>query len=301
MLIIHGPTYQYQGEQLAEPTIIYVQDHHYNEQEQCFHLEKLLSGTHNHTVVFDHVVQHDEFLTNPVYFPLLLARETCEFNEQNIITKWNEKTVAFNFIINKARLHRVWLIKLIDQLKLTNFLHSLCWQQSPVSSISITDYRLGNEIKMGQGVKNGNYPNALTYRELLKTCVFEPTAVSLITEPAYYERETIVTEKTIMAIYGGTVPIWVGGWRIPDYMQSQGFDIFNDVVDHSYQSLADPEQRCYRAIIDNIHLLHHPVEVDRARLQHNLDLVKSNPWLDQVSSLTKIYPDLRKVLPTWLL
>lgn len=297
MLIIHGPSYRCTGETLDNPTLIYVRDHHYNEQDQCFHLEKLLNGNQAHTVIFDHVVQHDEFLTNPVYFPLLLARETCEFKEQNIIPIWNKKTVAFNFIINKARPHRVWLIKLIDQLKLTNFLHSLCWQESPVSSISITDYRLGNEIIMNQGVRNGNYPNALTYRDLLKTCVFEPTAVSLITEPAYYERETIVTEKTIMAIYGGTIPIWVGGWRIPDYMQSQGFDIFEDIVDHSYQSLADPEQRCYRAVINNIHLLHNPVRVDHTRLQHNLDLVKSNPWLSQVNNLIRIYPDLRRVWP----
>lgn len=301
MLIIHGPTYRYQGEQLAEPMIIYVQDHHYNEQEQCFHLEKLLSDSQNHTVVFDHVVQHDEFLSNPVYFPTLLAKEAEEFAQHNISTCWTNKTCAFNFMINKPRIHRRRLIQLIDELKLTNYTHSLCWQESTVTTIPVTDYRLGNEVILDQGIKNGHYPNALTYRELLKSRVFEPSAVSLITEPVYYEKETIVTEKTIMAIYGGTIPIWVGGWRIPDYMQSQGFDIFNDIVDHRYQSLADPEQRCRRAIIDNTHLLHELVQVDHTRLQYNLDLVKSNPWLTQVNNLIKTYPDLHKVWPAWLL
>ena len=298
MLIIHGPTEQYQGEQLSEPTLIYVQDHHYNEQDQCFHLEKLLNNSQEHTVIFDHVVQHDEFLTDPVYFPLLLAREANAFNQHNIIPNWDNKIRAFNFMINKPRIHRSLLLKLIGEHKLNNYCHSLCWKDSPEQSIAITDYRFGNEVIMDRGIRNGSYPNALTYCELLKTHVFECTSISLITEPAYYERETIVTEKTIMAIYGGTIPIWVGGWRIPDYMQSQGFDIFEDIVDHSYQSLADPEQRCRRAVEDNIHLLYNPIEVDHARLEYNLNLVKSNPWLDQVNSLIKIYPDLRKVWPT---
>ena len=119
--IIHGPTYQYQGETLDQPTMIYVQDHHYNEQDQCFHLQRLLNGSTEHTVVFDHVVQHDEFLSKPVYFPALLAREMYEFNQQNIMVNWAQKNVTFNFMINKARPHRLWLLKLIDQLELTNF------------------------------------------------------------------------------------------------------------------------------------------------------------------------------------
>lgn len=301
MLIIHGPTYRYSGESLDEPTLVYVRDHHYNEQDQCFHLKSLLDNSRGHTVVFDHVVQHDEFLSNPVYFPALLAQEASEFAQHNIVPNWDTKTQAFNFMINKPRVHRSLLLKIISDQGLTDYRHSLCWKNSPVQSIAVTDYRIGKEDIMDRGLRNGNYPNALTYCKLLKSCVFEPTSVSLITEPAYYERETIVTEKTIMAIYGGTIPIWVGGWRIPDYMHSLGFDIFSDLVDHSYQSLADPEQRCRQAIIDNIHLLHNPTQVDHTRLQYNLDLVKSNPWLDQVNSLIKTYPDLRKVWPTWLL
>ena len=297
MLIIHGPTYRYCGERLTDSTMIYVCDHHYNEQDQCFHLERLIDQSVGHTVVFDHVVQHDEFLSNPVYFPALLAREVDEFNQHSINPVWTNKTHAFNFMINKPRIHRQLLLKLIDKLQLDNYKHSLCWKESPAKSIAITDYRMGREVILDQGVKNGSYPNALTYRELLKPTIFEPTSVSLITEPAYYERETIITEKTIMAIYGGTIPIWVGGWRIADYMRSIGFDVFDDLIDHSYQSDTDPEQRCYRAIMNNMHLLHEPVRVDHVRLQHNLDLVKSNPWLSQINSLIKIYPDLRKV---WL-
>ena len=140
-------------------------------------------------------------------------------------------------------------------------------------------------------------PLQMTYQKLLQSNVFESTAISIITEPAYYERDTIVTEKTLMAIYGGTVPLWFGGWRIPDYMRSLGFDVFDDIIDHSYQNLPDPEQRCREAVNRNIHLLKNLTVIDHKRLQHNLDLVKSNPWQTQVNNLIKTYPDLRTVLP----
>lgn len=300
MLKIHGPTYRYTGEILHNSALIFVEDHHYDEQEKCHHLKKLIDSnqTIKHTVVFDHVLAHNEdYSAECVFFPVLLARETQEFIQQQICLNWHEKTVAFNFIINKPRPHRNLLLQIIDNLNLTNYCHSLCWQLSPVKSIPITDYRIGNEIVIEQGFKSNTHLNAEIYQHLLQQHVFEPSCISLITEPAYYERETIVTEKTIMAIYGGTIPIWVGGWRIPDYMRSLGFDMFDDIVDHSYQNLSNPEQRCHEAINRNMHLLKKLITVDHRRLENNLKQLTANPWLAQVNNLIKIYPDLRKVWP----
>lgn len=292
--IIHGPTYRYQGEKLDKDCLLYIRDHHYDEKDHCFHIEKLIANsTVGLTVIFDHVVQHDEFLKDPVYFPALLAREAKEFLEQQIQPNWSNKTHAFNFMINKPRMHRNLLLQMIDDLKLVDYRHSLCWQDSPVKSIPVTDFRIGDESIMPQGFKNGHYKNSLTYQKLLKDRIFEPTMISLITEPAYFERETIITEKTIMAIYGGTVPIWVGGWRIPDYMSNVGFDIFDDLVDHSYQSLDDPADRCRRAVENNIDLLKSTQKIDIKRLQHNLNIIQNNPWSSKVEELLDIYPDLR--------
>lgn len=290
---IHGPTYRYSGEILADPEMILVTDHHYDEESQCDHVAQLLqASTCCHQIFFDHVVQQDLFDFEVHVFPTLMARECFEFEQQQIQSNWGQKKYAFNFMINKPRNHRMLLLDYVDQFGLINYCHSLCWDQSPVSSVSVTDYRIGNETVMQNGFRNGSYPNALTYQLLLQKNVFEPTAVSLITEPCYYERETIITEKTIMAIYGGTVPIWVGGWRIPDYMRQIGFDVFDDVVDHSYQNLNDPAERCRRAVVDNLHLLQEPIEIDHSRLHHNLDLVKTNPWMIQINRLIETYPVL---------
>jgi hypothetical protein len=292
--VIHGPTYQYQKEILKSPTTVIIQDHCYNEKNQIFSLQELLDNSAcdpaDHTLVFDHVLQQDEFAQYQcMYLPALLAREAREFVEHNTSPHWQIKTHAFNFMINKPRPHRMQLLELIDQYNLTSYAHSLCWKTSPVASIPVTDYRIGQETKLDQGIKNGQYLNATTYRDLLQQRIFEPTCVSLITEPAYTERQTIVTEKTIMAIYGGTIPIWVGGWRIADYMRNQGFDVFDDVVDHSYQNLPDPAQRVAQAVAANLDLLREP-DLDffdryQNRLQHNYDLARSGIWQQQCDTI----------------
>lgn len=305
MIQIHGPTYIYSQETLERPEIIFVRDHHYNPDEHCYHVEKLLENSlcdpQHHLLVFDHVNTQDELTKYPyVCLPTFLARENREFIQQQIVPNWNNKTTTFNFMINKPRTNRRRLLQLLEQHNLTDYCHSLAWKTNNINSIPVTNYMFGSEIALDQGVRNGSFNNALTYNQLLKKSVFEPTCISLITEPAYYEKETIVTEKTLMALYAGTIPIWVGGWRIANYMTSMGFDVFDDIVDHSYQTQQDPERRCNLAVELNLDLLTnfdraHQV-LDPARLHHNYTLLQKNVFLDDVIEKTNTHPELQLIV-----
>ena len=288
MIEIHGPTYKYTGEILDKSEIIVVRDHHYNEEDHCFHIQKLLENStcdpHLHTLLFDHVLIHDDVLKdyNIILYPTFIAKEGHDFNQQLIKVDWNKRQCTFNFMINKPRKHREILLQLIKRFNLINYTHSLPWKHNDVNSIPVTDYKFGPEVVMDKGIKNGSFKNAETYDKLLKTTVFEPSCISLITEPVFIERESILTEKTIMSIYSGTLPIWVGGWRCADALAQFGFDTFDDIIDHSYQCLADPYDRCYKAIELNLKLLKDfekcktIIEHNQLRFQHNLALVQSN-------------------------
>jgi hypothetical protein len=312
MLEVFGPTYKYNGEILTTPQIIYVNDHHYNEEDQCFHVKQLLENStcnpKDHILVFDHV-NHEDALTDYhcLSLPIFLAAECEEFRKQEIEIDWDHKTRNFNFMINKPRRHREFLLILIEHFKLTNYAHSLAWTNTNLSRTTLTNstnnpnykqildtveikipttsYKFGPEVTMEKGIRNGNFKNAETYQHLLQKNVFEPSCISLITEPAFYERETIHTEKTIMAMYSGTLPIWFGGWRLADYMESMGFDVFHDIVDHSYQDLPDPMDRCYYAIEHNLDLLkdldraREFIKNNRSRFEHNVKLLKENVFL----------------------
>jgi hypothetical protein len=301
MIDVVGSTYCYQGEQLVSPEIIVVRDHHYNEEQQCFPIKQLLENSvcnpKEHAVIFDHVLQHEDVLKDYqlISFPSFLARENTEFVRQQIQPDWSNKTATFNFMINKPRPHRFQLLEMIKEFNLTDYCHALAWQTNSVNDIPVTDYRFGPEVVMERGIKNGSFRNSYTYQGLLQKTVFEPTCVSLITEPAYYERETIITEKTIMAMYAGTIPVWVGGWRIPDYLKQAGFDTFDDIVDHSYQDLANPADRCRQAIVLNQDLLRYfdlTKRINwecRGRLKKNIELLETNYFRNECLTMIDQY------------
>lgn len=305
MIRLVGPTSDVTDIRLKQPEVIFVQDHHYDQHTHTTPIQQVLDQSvcdpHEHVIVFDHVVRHDDSLRgyNLVCLPLFMITACEQFNHQAITTDWFAKTVAFNFMINKPRPHRELLLALISDLDLTDYLHTLCWQQVSVSKqggpyqdlmsqtvirVPPRQFLLGQERLLDRGLQYGHVTNSQNYAWFLQKQVFEPTCVSLITEPAFQEYETILTEKTIMALWGGTIPIWVGGWRTADYMQSLGFDIFDDLVDHSYQDLPDPWHRAHAAVSRNLRLLQ---DGDRTqgmimglmpRFRHNLDLLRRNPF-----------------------
>jgi hypothetical protein len=310
MIRFVGSNYQYRGEQLTRPELIYVLDHHYDERNRCFPVRQLLDASAcdplSHTVIFDHILQEDDEMSkyNCVYLPLFMATSTKQFNQANIQPEWNKKTCTFNFMINKRRHNRTFLLMLIEHFGLTDYEYTLCWKhanfgrrdmvisannpayqhiiESAKLDLPNRQYLFGSENLLDQGLQYGHLTNAQVYKTFLQEQVFEPAGISLITEPGFYEHETIITEKTIMGIWAGTLPIWVGGWRQADYLRSLGFDVFDDIIDHSYQNLPDVWDRCYQAVAKNIDLLKDRDRVltfisnNHQRLQANLDLLKNN-------------------------
>ena len=307
-LQLMGPEYQYQGERLDRPHLIYVLDHHYDEYRYCMPVKQLIHSSlcdyRDHILVFDHVSAEDEFPDNTtVCLPLLAAAESHEFMQQDIKPNWDHKRCISNVMINKRRVNRNMLLLLLDHFGVTDFEYTLCWEDldlprremmAQISDPAIKDivercrvpvparsFTLEGNVQEYHGIRLGENRNCLIYQRVLQDNIFEPTYVSLITEPTMFEREAMITEKTIMAIWGGNIPIWVGGWGVPEYLQSLGFDMFTDLVDHGYQFNNDPWRRCYEALERNQTLLKDPAVAagffanNRTRFQHNLDLLKS--------------------------
>jgi len=288
-MIMIDSLYRYTGEVLYKPEIIYVVDHHYDEENNCWPLQQLLDNSkcdpYSHTLLFDMHLHDDIFVKyNPLCIPFFCATTVKEFQKENIIPNWTNKTKTFNFMINKLRPHRKRLLELVEELNLTNYTYSLPWRENPFTSLPVTNYMIGTETQMPQGIRSGSIRNSQNYKQLLQKTVFEPSCISLITEPTYIEKESLISEKTIMAIYGGTVPIWVGGWRCADSMRMLGFDVFDDLVDHSYQSLEDPLRRVEKSIELNLDLLSSFTMTPQIllRLQHNLDLMLNGVFDKQI-------------------
>jgi len=319
MIRIHGPSYVYNGQVLHKPETIFVQDHHYNENDRCFYVKELLDNSmcnpHDHTLIMDHVLQHDDELKdyNILRYPSFLGNQVQLFINQNIIPEWSNRKQCFNFMINKPRFHREFLLVLIEHFKLTNYNYTLCWKKPAISTSTLSaltekykqlildtpitidtkNFLLGQENLLDRGLQYKHVQNSENYQKFLQKEVFEPTCISVVTEPAFFEKETIITEKTLMSIYSGTLPIWVGGWCCADIMREYGFDVFDDIIDHSYQNMEDPFDRCYYAVERNLDVLkdfdraNNFVQSNRGRFEHNLQLLKDNVFQKEVDQINK--------------
>jgi hypothetical protein len=195
---------------------------------------------------------------------------------------WAEKTTAFNFSINKLRYNRSWLLQELEKFKLTTESYSV--YQSTVASFP-DQFWLADTCETRPGyVNNNDLKNIEIYHHYLKSKVYEPSFISLITEPGWNDHSTTLTEKTLFAFDSGTVPIWIGGYRQAQQLKNLGFDVFDDIVDHSYQFLNDPVARMQQAIKSNLDLLKNPAQLknffvaNQTRFCHNQDHARSGNW-----------------------
>lgn len=86
--------------------------------------------------------------------------------------------------------------------------------------------------------------------------IISTSAVTLIGESVYNNTSAITySEKTAFSVYGLTMPIWVGGKYQAKYWKEKGFDTFDDIIDHSYESMPTLLERCFYAIYLNRKIL----------------------------------------------
>lgn len=96
------------------------------------------------------------------------------------------------------------------------------------------------------------------------------TAINIVTETQYDCYPGIITEKTLMAFFANQVPIIIGHPGAVEHCRQLGFDMFDDIVDHSYDSMPD-DVRVEQAIELNQHLLLNGIDMQllRGRLDKN--------------------------------
>jgi hypothetical protein len=81
------------------------------------------------------------------------------------------------------------------------------------------------------------------------------SAVEIINETIFFQASGLVTEKYLNSIYGDVFPIMLGTAGTVADLRNLGFDMFDDVIDHSYDSIKEPLIRLARAIELNAGIL----------------------------------------------
>lgn len=238
---------------------------------------------------------------------------------------------TFSFNINKKQINRFLLIKFVEYFQFTNY----CYTWSGVDTqFDMSDilYELDNlvecqpfdletksyllsPIKLEKNfveVNNtatysnigvANYgSNFDTWNLFLNKMVYD-SAVSLIAESIQFDHAMKFTEKTLYSVLGLTFPIWIGGYKQAYEWEKCGFDIFSDVIDHSYQNYTTLIERIYYAfklnfeILNNLNLASYLKTKHMDRLLANRQLLLDNQLMRTVSNYVNQWPvEIRELI-----
>ena len=111
--------------------------------------------------------------------------------------------------------------------------------------------------------------------------VYGSCAVNVVTETLYDDSPGLFCEKTLLAMVAQQIPIMIGYRGIVQHLRDLGFDMFDDIVDHSYDLLSN-DVRAEQAIALNQEFMINPgnLEAIRDRLvaQRNFVLTTLPAW-----------------------
>ena len=84
---------------------------------------------------------------------------------------------------------------------------------------------------------------------------YQNVFVEIITETTFAGPSFMLTEKTLNSVYGCNFPILLSGVNAVSHLRELGFDVFDDIIDHSYDTIKNPIDRMVSAIENNNRLL----------------------------------------------
>ena len=108
----------------------------------------------------------------------------------------------------------------------------------------------------------GNFENNL--RPLYRRSFVELVPNRLFCEPSIN-----IDEKFIHTIYARNFPIMISSRGTVDLYRSFGFDMFDDIIDHSYDIIDNPIDRLYAAVYRNRHLFIEPARTIQLWNKHH--------------------------------
>lgn len=110
--------------------------------------------------------------------------------------------------------------------------------------------------------------------------LYRDSFVEIVNETLFMETSGIITEKFINSVYGFNFPIMLGVPNTVTHLRNLGFDMFDDVIDHSYDTIVSPLPRLVQALGSNITLLQDSELAKNAwrtcqhRMKNNVELAK---------------------------
>jgi hypothetical protein len=282
-------------------------------------LDSLLENGSPAYVVNDHFACTE--FENVYSMPKILSGILSMYRKNTWPTLENPPTDhAFYFMINKRRVNRFLLLKLLQWFELglaENYwmpaaddrfdlsgvisefdsLKDRDWFTSRFQAFLFEPNLIPRRVNAGapEFTQFDISESYLVWQRYLNP-MMSRSAVCLITESVEFQKASVFTEKTLYSVLSMNFPLWLGGYGQAQEWQRLGFDTFDDVIDHRYQHCDTLLERCYRAMHDNLAILT-DVNLARSLRERNLDRLHKNIMLlrshhveQQISRILNSWP-----------
>ena len=275
-------------------------------QDQSYNNIEQIIKDHNidvEHVYLDHYLYWLDFPYPHTCIPTMFLEFCDEFLLYAIPEEYSDEQNCF-IMMNKRRENRLLVSAWFSQNKNVNFDYSQGWEVEYNDYNKIEEYTRLTPYKLGSFLNKKFIPYKNNVDGLINGCYNEPapnkddsvsgikgmwnnifkekfcsSTFSIVAEPNFWEKGCLVTEKYLMTLYGCCFPIFCGGYGLPDQLTRIGFDVFDDIIDHSYQYEAHPGIRVLNALELNRELLeNHSVKKLDYMDRHlkNLSLVREH-------------------------
>jgi hypothetical protein len=195
-----------------------------------------------------------------------------------VLDKNFKSTHTFISLNRHARSHRIVLlsylfgmgydqygdISYLDQHPKSEFLDYISWQfderHSELTQVLANGYQKINQnqqlITDNYEIYNTNiiFDNVANFNNKLRNR-YQHSFVEVVSESSFESPSFMITEKFLNSVYGCNFPILLSGVGAVEHLRQVGFDLFDDIVDHSYDTIANPIDRVVAAIETNRQLL----------------------------------------------
>jgi hypothetical protein len=271
-----------------------IDDHvgHDSDSSGFHHLNKLIDSQPNTQVFIEYA--SSATCDRATAIPWWFIQETERLKSNTPYTPWKAKYETFSFMVNKLRGSRARVLESLIRNNLHTNTYTLVSNEYPEYPPQYYEHE--DSVKLETAIQNRSYDNITIYNNYTRKHVFEPAYIHIITEPGWLEQSTFITEKSVFPFEAGCIPIWSGGWKQPSWFRSQGFDVFDDIVDHSYEDLPTANQRLQASIELNKNLLQNKdlaadfFEANQSRFEANRKLIRSDTliakYVNQINDLS---------------
>jgi hypothetical protein len=159
---------------------------------------------------------------------------TISFNDPLSANTWLERA-SWTLTENQEKIIKPILMQGFDKIKVLDLKGSIVEQVDKIYS---------------KGLANNPENFDLYLRN-----IYSEHFVEIISETQFNFCYFGVTEKFLNSVYGCNFPIVLGGPGVVNFLRTLGFDMFDDVIDHSYDLISDPLDRLCTAIDLNMRVL----------------------------------------------